>query len=188
MRIKPADYPPVQLVEAHPDPGATEVVSPSSDDRVDRCDQITQTQRYTPLCQVPDLIFESVHRLLCRNGIEILSVQLGFNPIAGQLELRFSALDFESQKLEPVRNVHDPGFLPVKRHTELRMVGGFFSDSVFIVISHWRRDELPNKRDRVQTAAAKETWRQVIEGSAQKWSALFPTPPYHPDGLKKGLR
>ena len=119
MRIQPLDYPPVQLVEAFPDLAATEVVSPSSDDRVDRCDQITQPQRYAPLCQVPDLIFESVYRLLCGNGIEIPPVQLGFDPIEGQLTLRFPALDFESKKLEAVRNVHDPGFVPVKRHTEL---------------------------------------------------------------------
>src|SRR3981081_1722842 len=41
-------------------------------DRVDRLDQFAQTQRYTPLSQGPDLILESVHRLLCGNGIEIL--------------------------------------------------------------------------------------------------------------------
>jgi hypothetical protein len=34
MRIQPLEYPPVQLVEAFPDLAATQVVSPSSDDRV----------------------------------------------------------------------------------------------------------------------------------------------------------
>ena len=72
-----------------------------------------------PLGQGPDLIFESVNRLLRGNGIEILSVQLGFDPIAGQLELPFPTLDFKSQKLEAVRDMHNPGLLPVERDAEL---------------------------------------------------------------------
>jgi putative transposase len=94
-------------------------VSPSSDDRVDRIDQFAQTQRDTPLGQGPDLILESVHRLLCGNGIEILPVQFGFDPVVGQFKLSFPTLDFESEKLEALRNVHNPGLLPVERHTEL---------------------------------------------------------------------
>jgi hypothetical protein len=91
VRPQPADYPPVQLAEACPDLGATVVVSPSTDDRVDRIDQFAQTQRYAPLGQGPDLILESVHRLLCGNGIEILPVQFGFDPVVGQFKLSFPA-------------------------------------------------------------------------------------------------
>src|SRR5260370_13825403 len=98
--------------------GATVVVSPSSDDRVDRLDQFAQTQRYTPHGQGPDLILESVHRLLCGNGIEILPVQFGFDPVAGQLKSAFAASDLKSEKLESLGNVHNPGFLPVERHTK----------------------------------------------------------------------
>ena len=60
MRPEPLDYPTIQLVEALSDIGATEVVSPSSNDRVDRVDQLTRSQRRMPLGQGPDLIFESV--------------------------------------------------------------------------------------------------------------------------------
>src|SRR5712672_2870524 len=101
-------------MEALSDMGATVVVSPSSDDRVDRLDQFAQTQRYTPLSQGPDLILESVHRLLCGNGIEILPVQFGFDPVVGQFKLSFPTLDFESEKLEALRNVHNPGRFPSK--------------------------------------------------------------------------
>src|SRR5262245_56241777 len=52
-------------MEALSDMGATVVVSPSSDDRVDRFDQFAQTQRYFPPSEGPDLILESVHGLLC---------------------------------------------------------------------------------------------------------------------------
>jgi hypothetical protein len=97
-------------MEALSDMGATVVVSPSSDDRVDRLDQFAQTQRYTPPGQGPDLILESVHRLLCGNGIEILPVQFGFNPVAGQLISSFPTLDFKFQELEAMRDVNDPGF------------------------------------------------------------------------------
>jgi hypothetical protein len=62
---------------------STRGVSPSSDDRVDRFDHFAQTQRYLFLREGPDLILESVHRLLCGNGIEILPIQLGFDPIGG---------------------------------------------------------------------------------------------------------
>ena len=105
-------------MEALSDMGATVVVSPSSDDRVDRLDQFAQTQRYTPHGQGPDLILESVHRLLCGNGIEILPVQFGFDPVAGQLKSAFAASDLKSEKLESLGNVHNPGFLPVERHTK----------------------------------------------------------------------
>jgi hypothetical protein len=81
-------------MEALSDMGATVVVSPSSDNRVDRLDQFIQTQRYTPLGQGSDLILESVHRLLRGNGIEILPVQFGFDPVAGQLISSFATLDF----------------------------------------------------------------------------------------------
>jgi hypothetical protein len=89
MRPKPSDYPTIQLVEAPSDMGTTVVVSPSSDDRVDRIDQLIHSQRHVPLRQVPDLIFESVNRLLRGNGIEIPSVQRGFDPIAGQFKPAF---------------------------------------------------------------------------------------------------
>jgi hypothetical protein len=75
VRPEPSDDPTIELMEALSDVGATVVVSPSSDDRVDRLDQFAQTQRYTPHGQGPDLILELVHRLLCGNGIEILPVQ-----------------------------------------------------------------------------------------------------------------
>jgi hypothetical protein len=68
-------------MEALSDMGATVVVSPSSDDRVDRFDQFAQTQRYFPPSEGPDLILESVHGLLCGNGIEILPIQFGFDPV-----------------------------------------------------------------------------------------------------------
>ena len=70
-------------MEALSNMGATVVVSPSSDDRVDRFDHFAQRQRYLPLRLGPDLILESVHRLLCGNGIEILPIQFGFDPIGG---------------------------------------------------------------------------------------------------------
>jgi hypothetical protein len=92
--------------------GRSKLVSssfPSSDDRVDRLDQFAQTQRYTPHGQGPDLILESVHRLLCGNGIEILPVQFGFDPIADQLKSAFAASDLKSEKLESLGDVHDPG-------------------------------------------------------------------------------
>jgi ATP-dependent DNA ligase len=47
-------------MEALSNVGATVVVSPSSDDRVDRFDHFAQTQRYFPLREGPDLILESV--------------------------------------------------------------------------------------------------------------------------------
>src|ERR1700676_3007803 len=48
-----------------------------------------------------------------------MSGQRGFDPLAGQFELTLPALDFESKKLEAFSDVHNPGFLPVERHTEL---------------------------------------------------------------------
>ena len=119
MRPKPLDDPAIQLVEAPSDMGTAVVVSPSSDDRIDRIDQLTHSQRHMPLRQVPDLIFELVDRLLRGNCIEIRSVQRGFDPIAGQFEPAFPTLDFKSKKLEALRDVHNPGLLPVERHTEL---------------------------------------------------------------------
>jgi hypothetical protein len=95
---------------------ATEVISPSPDDRVDRLDQLIHSQRHTALGQGSDRIFESVHCLLSRNGLEILSAQRGFDPVAGQLELSFPTLDFVSKKLEALRNVHNPRLLPVEPH------------------------------------------------------------------------
>ena len=119
MRPEPSNYPTIQLIEALSDVGATVVVSPSSDDRVDRIDQLTHSQRHMPRRQVPDLIFESVDRLLRGDGIEIPSVQRGFNSVAGQFELALPTLDFISKKLKAVRDVRNPDLLPVERHTEL---------------------------------------------------------------------
>ena len=72
-------------MEALPNMGATVVVSPSSDDRVDRLDHFAQTQGYLPLRQGPDLILESVQRLLCGNGVEILPVQFGFEGLPREM-------------------------------------------------------------------------------------------------------
>src|SRR6266478_194236 len=85
MRPKPSDDPAVQLVEALSNLGAAVVVvvvAPTSDDRVDRCNQLAHAQRCSPLRQGPDLILESVQRLLRRNGIEIMPVQLGCDAVA----------------------------------------------------------------------------------------------------------
>ena len=72
-----------------------------------------------PPRQDPDLIFESVNGRLRRNGIEIMSVQLGFDPVASQLEFAFPASYFESEKLESLRDMHNPGLLRVERPAEL---------------------------------------------------------------------
>src|SRR5665648_1288497 len=72
MRPKPSNNPAVQLVEALANLGAAVVVAPSSDDRVDRFNQLAHAQRCFPLRQGPDLILESVQRLLRRNGVCLL--------------------------------------------------------------------------------------------------------------------
>ena len=54
-----------------------------------------------PLRKRPDLVLESVNRLLRGNSVETLARQLGLDPIVGQLELSFSTFDLKSQKLEP---------------------------------------------------------------------------------------
>ena len=82
MRPKPSNNPTVQLVEALANLGAAVVVAPSSDDRVDRFNQLAHSQRCSPLRQGPDLILESVQRLLRRNGVEIMPVQLGCDAVA----------------------------------------------------------------------------------------------------------
>ena len=43
-----------------------------------------------PLRKRPDLVLESVNRLLRGNSVETLARQLGLDPIVGQLELSFS--------------------------------------------------------------------------------------------------
>ena len=60
-----------------------------------------------------------VQRLLSRNGVEILPVQLGCDPVAAQLQSAFAASDLKrSEKLEALGDVHDPGFFPVERHAK----------------------------------------------------------------------
>jgi hypothetical protein len=49
----------------------------------------------------------------------MLPVQLGFDPIAGQFEATFPTLDLKAKKLEAMRDVHNPSFLPVEGHTQL---------------------------------------------------------------------
>ena len=49
----------------------------------------------------------------------MLSVQPGFDPVAGQLEPVLAPLDLEPQKLEAFRDMHNPGLLPVERHAKL---------------------------------------------------------------------
>lgn len=43
-----------------------------------------------------------------------------------------------------------------------RLAGAFLSDSVFVGIGLWRRDELPFKGDATQTLRAKKQWRELI--------------------------
>ena len=119
MRPEPSDYPSVQLVEALSDMGAAVIVAPSSDDRVDALNQLTQPQRHLPFRQGSDLILETVQRLLRRNGVQILSVQPGFDPVVGQLKPVPALLDLKPQKLEAFRDMHNPGLLPVERHAKL---------------------------------------------------------------------
>ena len=118
MRPQPSDDPAIQLVEALSDLGAAVVVAPSSDDRVDCFNQLSHAQGYSPLRQASDLILESVQRLLSRNGVEIMPVQLGCDPVAAQLQSAFAASDLKSEKLKALGNVHDPGFFPVERHAK----------------------------------------------------------------------
>src|SRR5271166_695371 len=72
-----------------------------------------------PLRKRPDLVLESVNRLLRGNSVETLARQLGLDPIVGQLELSFSTFDLKSQKLKPMGHVHNPGLFPVERDAEL---------------------------------------------------------------------
>src|ERR1700726_5359032 len=53
MRPKPSDDPAVQLMEALSNLGAAVVVAPSSDDRVDRFNQLAHSQRCSPLARSP---------------------------------------------------------------------------------------------------------------------------------------
>src|SRR6202162_3230740 len=78
MRPKAWNNPAVQLVEALANLGAAVVVAPSSADRVDRFNQLSHPQWCYTLPQGPDLILESVQRLLRRNGVEIMPVQRPF--------------------------------------------------------------------------------------------------------------
>ena len=98
MRPQPSDDPAIQLVEALSDLGAAVVVAPSSDDRVDCFNQLSHAQGYSPLRQASDLILELVQRLLSRNGVEIMPVQLGCDPVAAQLQSAFAASDLKSEK------------------------------------------------------------------------------------------
>src|SRR5208283_4934223 len=66
-----------------------------------------------PLRKRPDLVLESVNRLLRGNSVETLARQLGLDPIVGQLELSFSTFDLKSQKLKPMGHVHNPGTIRV---------------------------------------------------------------------------
>src|SRR5271165_4535331 len=63
-----------------------------------------------PLRKRPDLVLESVNRLLRGNSVETLARQLG---------LSFSTFDLKSQKLKPMGHVHNPGLFPVERDAEL---------------------------------------------------------------------
>jgi hypothetical protein len=50
----------------------------------------------------------------------------------------------------------------------VRVLGGFLSDSVFVGVSKWLRDELPFKHNRAQTAAARVTWEELNRGTAER--------------------
>jgi hypothetical protein len=48
-----------------------------------------------------------------------MPIQPGLNPRTVQAKIAFSPLDFESQKLKAVRDMHNPGFFPIELNAKL---------------------------------------------------------------------
>src|SRR4029079_3216198 len=66
--------PAVETVEQGSDIRLPRVVPPAADDRVESLDPHGQTHRCASTCQVTDLLPEPLHRLLTRDGVEVVRV------------------------------------------------------------------------------------------------------------------
>jgi hypothetical protein len=69
MRPDASYDPSVELVEEPSNVGALVVLAPTSQERVQRFDQLLGRQRHPPLRALPHLIFEMPDRFLARVGI-----------------------------------------------------------------------------------------------------------------------
>jgi hypothetical protein len=78
--------PSVELVEELSDMGTFVVLAPTSQERVQRFDQLLGRKRHTPLRALPHLIFETPDRFLARVGIQAARTRPAAEPLPSNVD------------------------------------------------------------------------------------------------------
>src|SRR5689334_9031534 len=109
--------PAVETVEQGSDIRLPIVVPPAADDRVESLDHHGKAHRCASACQVADLLPEPVHRLLTRDGVEVVRVGCG-RALVRREPKALTPLDLVAEELEPVIDMDDPGLLRMEADPE----------------------------------------------------------------------
>ncbi len=110
--------PSVDLVEELSDVRTFVVLAPTSQERVQRFDQLLGRQRHTPLRALTHLIFETPDRFLARVGIEPTRACPAAD-LSRRKKKSLPALDLAAEELEAVLNMNDPRLLRMQIYAQL---------------------------------------------------------------------
>jgi hypothetical protein len=92
-------------------------VPPAADDGVEDLDHRGQAHRCAPARQVADFLPEPLHRLLTRDGVEVVRVGCG-RALVRREPKALAPLDLVAEELEPVIDMNDPGLLRMEADPE----------------------------------------------------------------------
>jgi hypothetical protein len=119
MRPQAPHDPGIKLSEEFPNVGSFVILTPTLQDRIDFRDDLFGRQRNPPLGVLPDLPLEPLDRLLA--WVRLHGTGRGTaTQLAAHRGSRSPLLDLVPQKLEAAVNVHNPRFLRMQLHIELR--------------------------------------------------------------------
>ena len=118
MRPDASHDPSVELVEELSDVGTFVVLAPTSQERVQRFDQLLRRQRYAPLRALPHLILETPDRFLAGVGIEPTRACPAAD-LSRRKKKSLPALDLVAEEFEAVLNMNDPRLLRMQIHAQL---------------------------------------------------------------------
>ena len=99
------------------DVGTFVALAPTSQERVQRFDQLLGRQRHTPLRALPHLIFETPDRFLARVGIEPTRACPAAD-LSRRKKKSLPALDLVAEEHEAVLNMNDPRLLRMQTQSK----------------------------------------------------------------------
>lgn len=68
----------------------------------------------------------------------------------------------------------------------IRIVGGFLSDTAFVAVGLYRRDEIASKRRKLPENSSVLEWKVVLDRAVQRWSQALPeVAPMVPSAIAK---